>query len=126
MSYQKITLNREAKFLELKKNLAWACCSDLLYPPLPPLDALRFSNKDTEEDKQEKREEHRRLVEEREIERVQREPELIREFEKVIDRLRISRREYDISGPNYASLTEAYRTFRIYCERCKNQVRSFP
>jgi hypothetical protein len=117
------TGDRENKLNILKRNLAWACCADLLSPPLPTLEPLRFSNQDTDEEKQLKRSEHQARSEAREKERIMREPELIYELDKIIERVKLARLEYENNSVNYRVLSEAYREFKFTCERCKNQVR---
>ena len=116
------TKDRDAKLLSLKRNIAWACCSDLLSPPLPVLEQLRFQNTDDEETKRIKRAEHRRASEEREKERIRREPELLNELDKVMERVKSARSSYSKTGINYNAISEAYRVMKFYCDRCKNQV----
>ena len=86
------TMERERKFHDLKLKLIATCCQSLLNPPLPFIGALRFDRDDTVEDKELKRKEHARKAVEREEERVRREPELLRELEKIMERVRSARR----------------------------------
>ena len=86
------TVERERKLQDLKLKLVATCCQSLLNPPLPFIGALRFEKYDTDEDKDIKRKEHARKAIEREEERVRREPELLRELEKIMDRVRSARR----------------------------------
>ena len=86
------TLERERKLQDLKLKLIATCCQSLLNPPLPFIGALRFDKDDTDEDKDIKRKEHARKAVEREEERVRREPELLRELEKIMERVRAARR----------------------------------
>ena len=86
------TIERERKLHELKLKLIATCCQSLLNPPLPFIGALRFDKDDTEEDKDIKRKEHARKAMEREEERILREPELLRELEKIMERVRSARR----------------------------------
>jgi hypothetical protein len=122
MNSNKITSNREEKYRDLKKRIAWACCGDLLNPPLPPLEPLRYSNTDDPELKSQKKAEYHKKVEEREKERMKREPELIEELDRVIERVRSARSEYNKSGLNYNAIAEAQRIFKFDCERCRNRV----
>lgn len=114
------TVDRDKKLLDLKKKIAWGCCSNLLCPPLIAIGPLRFAKGESEEEKQIKRLEHSKKLKEREDERIRREPELIRELDRIIERVKSTRVEYT-SGINYAVVTEAYKTVRFTCERCGNQ-----
>ena len=89
---QQATMERERKLHDLKLKLVAMCCQSLLNPPLPFIGALRFDKDDTEEDKEIKRKEHARKAAEREEERIRREPELLRELEKIMERVRSARR----------------------------------
>ena len=145
------TIDRERKMKELKKSLAWVCSTELFTIPLKSIEILKFDLEDDEETKQLKRngeyfmtnlifyiiclficsniiikkKEHKRKLEIREVERIDREFELLNEFDKVIERVKSSRAEATKSGNsgvNYSSITEAYRNFKFECDKCRNKV----
>ena len=100
-------VERERKVHELKLKIIATCCQSLLNPPLPFIGALRFDKDDTDEDKDIKRKEHARKAMEREEERIRREPELLRELEKIMERVRLARR-YTPHPPSLYVLVLAY------------------
>jgi hypothetical protein len=56
------------------------------------------------------------------MERIRREPELLKELEKIMERVKQARSEYTAPEVNYAATATANVIFHYYCERCKNQV----
>jgi len=70
------------RFLKMKTRLMWHLCHELIDPPLPKLENLKFSPEDTEEEKQEKQIEYERKRDERDVIKMKREPELLRKFDK--------------------------------------------
>jgi hypothetical protein len=122
---QAVTQNREEKLRELKKKLAWTCCENLLIPPIAKLERLEFGKSDSTEDKAQKQEEYAAQSREIEYERKMREPELVYAFEAIIDRVRAA--NYNFSGSNfsYTAVSEAYRSTKIYCNRCNSEVRYY-
>jgi len=121
-SLQTATADRARKLNELKSKLVAACCQGMLNPPLPSIGALRFDKDDTEEEKDEKRRQHARLCQQREAERIRREPELVRELEKIMDRIRLTRREYTKPEVDYGSAAASLDTYLEFrCKQCHNR-----
>jgi hypothetical protein len=50
-----VTINRDEKIKDLKRKIAWACCVNLLSPPLPHVNPLVFAKSDNELQRQIKR-----------------------------------------------------------------------
>ena len=116
------TVDREIKLRNLKSKIIWVCCANLLSPPLKRVEPLRLGKDDSEAQKAYKRAEHERLLNERDMERIRREPELLKELEKIMERVKQARSEYTAPEVNYAATATANVIFHYYCERCKNQV----
>ena len=116
------TADRENKLQNLKNKIIWVCCAKSLSPPLQYVGALKYEKNDTEDEKIARRLEHTIKVNEREEERIRREPELLRELEKIMDRVRQARLEYVRPEIDYAASANAQAIVRYYCEKCNNQV----
>jgi hypothetical protein len=106
----------------LKTKIIWVCCANRLSPPLQYVGALRYEKNDTEDEKIVKRNEHAIKVNEREEERIRREPELLKELEKIMDRVKQARLEYSRPEIDYVANSYAQAIVRYYCEKCHNQV----
>ncbi len=121
-----IAPEKEKKLVEIKKNLAWTCSTELFTVPLQSIEPLKFSTDDDEESKLLKRLEHKKKLENREKERFEREFELITEFDKVIERVKITRKEAEVSSKanlvNYSYINQSIRTFKFKCATCGNEV----
>jgi hypothetical protein len=118
------TVDREIKLRNLKSKIIWVCCANLLNPPLQRIERLRFSKEDTEAQKEWKRAEYASQLNDREMERIRREPELLRELEKIMERVKQARSEYTAPEVNYAATSAANVVFHYFCDKCRNQVRS--
>lgn len=116
------TIDRDNKLQNLKTKIIWVCCANRLSPPLQYVGALKYEKNDTEDEKIAKRNEHAIKVNEREEERIRREPELLRELEKIMDRVKQARLEYSRPEIDYAANSYAQAIVRYYCEKCHNQV----
>lgn len=116
------TSDRENKLQNLKTKIIWVCCANRLSPPLQYVGALKYDKNDTEDEKIMKRNEHALKVAEREEERIRREPELLKELEKIMDRVKQARTEYSKPEIDYVANSHALAAVRYYCEKCHNQV----
>ena len=116
------TADRDNKLQNLKNKIIWVCCAKSLSPPLQYVGALKYEKNDTEDEKIARRLEHTIKVNEREEERIRREPELLRELEKIMDRVKQARLEYVRPEIDYAASANAHAIVRYYCEKCNNQV----
>ena len=116
------TADRESKLQNLKNKIIWVCCAKSLSPPLQYVGALKYEKNDTEDEKIARRIEHTAKVNEREEERIRREPELLKELEKIMDRVKQARLEYSRPEIDYAASANALAIVRYYCEKCNNQV----
>ena len=120
---------------DLKKRLALLCCDSILNPPLPFVGALRIRPDDPEDVKDSKRKEHEEKTQQRELERIRREPELLEELDNIMKRVYASRNETlpeDSGEYNFgvkSSVTSASSHTSLgkfglpsyYCEICKNR-----
>ena len=120
---KKGTQNREAKLLDLKKKLGWTCCENLLIPPLQKVSRLELLKTDDEETKLAKQNDFAAKSSECERERISREPELLRAFDRIIERVRSAREEFDSNAFSYVAVSDAYRSNQIYCAHCKSEVK---
>lgn len=117
-----ITVNREEKLLELKKKLAWTCCENLLSPPIAKLERLELDPESTDEERAHRQEEYAMQSRAIEKERQMREPELLGEFENIIDRVRSATANYQGTQFSYTAVSEAFRATIVRCERCNSDV----
>ncbi len=115
-------LNRIQKINQLKKRIVGVYGSSLLTTPLNQ-ETLRIILKDdSAELKARKMAENKEIIALRSLELKQREPELITELEKLIDRIKDARPNYGQIDNLYASSNAAVSTQKFVCERCGNRV----
>lgn len=111
------------KTLQLKKKLAWRWCSYLLVPPITPANVVRLSDSDTEEVKAAKRRENAEQQALKEEERRRREPELLKKFNEIIERVRASRSEGIADNEEVwsALAVDNHSRLKLVCGICKNE-----
>jgi hypothetical protein len=109
------------KLAELKKKVAWLCCTTLLNTPLD-LTILKIIKKDDSDSvKAHKINENKKTLEERAIEHSVREPELLNELDKIIYRIK------QASEANYSesiSFASNYTALALQCDLCGNRVKT--
>jgi hypothetical protein len=117
---------RKQPVIDLMRKLAKLCCSSVLSPPLPFVEALRIGPLDTEEEKAQKIAEHEQKVADRERERIRREPELMFEMDSIMRRVVAARSEttFDAVDPNLAKVKAMSSSSvpSLYCDMCHNKV----
>jgi hypothetical protein len=117
------TLNREEKLIDLKKKLAWTCCENLLLPPIQKLTRPEFQASDTAEERTRKQDAYAIQSRAIELERGMREGELLQAFEGIIERVKSATHNFADKNFSYTAVSEAYRSTRVFCNRCNSEVR---
>jgi hypothetical protein len=115
-------VDRLHKIAQLKKRIVGIYGSGLLTTPLNQ-DVIQKVFKDDNEDvKAEKNATNKRIIAERTVELKKREPELITELEKLIERIKNARPEYGSIQNLYSSSNAAIEKQKFTCEKCGNKV----
>ena len=111
------------KIQNLKEKLLWDYCSELLKPALPYLEPLKLRKEDNEIEKKRKQQEHLARIQQRELIKKTREPELMRAFNKCIERVRKSREDKLINDNsiNAFSYNNSVIPMSMTCSLCTNR-----
>ena len=113
------------KIHDLKLKVLWQLGAELIDPPLPRVDPLKFLPADSEAQQKEKRAEYERKLNERDDLKARREPELLEELDKIIEKVKSSKTRKPINDNDTTIATSrvAEKTSDFYCPQCKNKVR---
>lgn len=118
--------DRKKKILDLKKKIVGIYGSTLLPSSINQVSLEVIRKDDSEEVRAEKLEENRNIIAERDAAYKQREPELVYELDKIIDRIRMARSEYGSIDMLYSSGTAAIPVPKFICTQCGNKVANEP
>lgn len=116
--------DRLRKIASLKKRIVGIYGSSLLTSPLNTETVHTIFKDDSEEVKARKNADNKEILAARALELKQREPDLIQELEKIIERIKVARHDYGAIDNLYQSSTAALSTQQFVCEQCGNKVRS--
>ncbi len=115
-------LERIEKIKSLKRRIVGIYGSSLLTTPLDSKTVHKIFKEDTAAEKARKKAENAVIIAERTAELKLREPELVQELDKLIDRIRTARQEYGAIENLYVSSNAALSSQKFVCEQCGNQV----
>lgn len=114
--------SKEMRLRELKKSMAWASCKELINPPImATVLPLKILPTDNDIERQEKQLQHKFSKDRYDEELLRREPDVIKEFEKLVDRIRATRHEYKQNGNDYYAIAEGVKSFKFHCSNCNNR-----
>ncbi len=111
------------KIKQLKKRIVGIYGSGLLTVPWNTEPLQSILKEDSEEVKAKKNKRNKEILHIRAQELKDREPELIMELEKLIERIKTARLDYGQIENLYASSNAAMSTQKFKCKQCGNQVR---
>ena len=117
-------LKKEMKMREIKKALAWSTCIGLVSPPFQDVPPLVILANDSEEVKKQKRFQNKLKMDAYEEEKIRREPEVVKEFDNLVQRITAARAGYK-QGIDYYSMAQNRKEVRVSCPRCHNKNPEF-